>query len=202
MTYPSLYFGRKGGPGNWGVISSLRMQFVAERKPANSPTHGSGSFEAFQFVDYGGYAEPALGLRPLMCVGLWERALTCTFGPDALNKDKKRAEGKYSTNAPMWGAVVDTELELVSTPSDKVLKAQHVLSDHLLGPGVTRITINLIRKLRGMMEFRSACFQQIRTEFDRLPRGRATPIGAEWVFFPKRKRPPNPNRLLRFLAIC
>ena len=164
MTYLSLYFGWEGAPGNWGVVSSLLMQFVAAHKPTNAHTHGPESFEAFQFVDDGGFAEPALGLRPWMCVGLWERGLRYLLGWEALNRDKKRVEGIYSTESLMWEVLVDTKQEIVALPADKILKAQNVLADPLFGRGVTRIPLNLVQKLRGGMEFWSSCCRHIRTE--------------------------------------
>ena len=57
-----------------------------------------------------------------------------------------------------------TELELVFAPAGKISKAPLVLADPLLGPGVIRIPINLVRKLSGAAEFRSSRCQQIRTE--------------------------------------
>ena len=53
-----------------------------------SHTHGPESFEAFQFVDDGWFSDPALGTRPWMCVGIWEKAHKHNFGnPEALNKE-------------------------------------------------------------------------------------------------------------------
>ena len=75
MVYLSMYFGWKGAPGNWGIISSLLMQFLSSYSPRNAHTHGPESFEAHQFVDDGGFAEPALGLRPWMSVKLWGTGL-------------------------------------------------------------------------------------------------------------------------------
>ena len=53
MVYMSLYFGRAGGPGNWGSISSLIAQFVAPHRPKNAHTHAPESFEDSQFAEDG-----------------------------------------------------------------------------------------------------------------------------------------------------
>ena len=79
------------------------MQYVDAHTPSNSHNHGAASFESFQFVDGAGFDAPALGLRPWMCVGLWERALRHTFGTGALNKERKAMEGQYGTRALTCG---------------------------------------------------------------------------------------------------
>lgn len=79
------------------------MQYVASVEPENSHTHGPECFASYQFVDDGGFAEPALGLRPWMCVKLWGNGLIQSLGFKALNRDKKRMDGKYPTQALMWG---------------------------------------------------------------------------------------------------
>ena len=47
------------------------------------------------------------------------------------------------------GINVDAEKEFVSIPAGKILKAQLLLENPLLGAGVTKLPINLIQKLRG-----------------------------------------------------
>ena len=137
-----MYFGWEGAPGNWGIISSLLMQYVASHVPRNSHTHGPASFEAFQFVDDGGFAEPALGLRPWMSVKLWEIGLCESLGEKSLNKDKKTADGQYSTEALMWGINVDTKREIASPPEGKIPKEQVLLPNTLFDTGVTRLPTN------------------------------------------------------------
>ena len=56
--YLNMYFGWQGAPLQLGcnfltADAVLRITHSMERK------HGPGSFEAFQFVDDGGFAEPA-----------------------------------------------------------------------------------------------------------------------------------------------
>ena len=111
-----MYFGWKGAPGNWGILSSLLMQFAASHIPRNTFPHGPESFEAYQFVDDGGFAEPALGLRPWLSVNIWEKGLIRSLGYKSLNRDKKAQEGKYSTDAIMWGIHAETDKEIVSPP--------------------------------------------------------------------------------------
>ena len=164
MVYISLYFGWKGAHGNRGVISSLLTQYVAAHKPSNAYTHGPESFEAYQFADDGGFDEPALGLRPWMCVKIWENGKQQSIGAKSPNREKKRVEGQYSTQALMWGIHVDTQSEVVALPPDKILKAQLLLSNPLFDAGITRLAINLIQKLRGKMEFWSSRCHHIRTE--------------------------------------
>ena len=77
-----------------GVIPSLLTQYVAPHQPKNSHTHGPERFEAFQFVDDGWFAAPALGLRPWMSVRLWEMGLTGPLGLKSPNRDKKKVDGK------------------------------------------------------------------------------------------------------------
>ena len=111
-----MYFGWKGAPGKWGIISSLLMQFVSSNVPENIHTHGPESFEANQFVDDGGFSAPALGLRPWLRVKIWELGLIGSLAPKALNRDKKRAEGKYDTQSLMCGINVDAKNEIVPPP--------------------------------------------------------------------------------------
>ena len=170
MIYLSMYFGRKGAPGNWGIISSLLVQFLSSHMPKNSFTHGPGSFGAFQFVDDGGFAEPALGLRPWMSVKLWEKGLVESLGFNSLNRDKKRIEGCYQTESMMRGVHIDTVTERVSSPPDKIPKAQVMLPNPLFDAGVTRLPLNLIQQLRGKMEFWSSCCPHIRTECNVIDR--------------------------------
>ena len=170
LIYLSLYFGWKGSPGNWGVISTLTMQYIAAHKPKSGRTHGPESFEAFQFVDDGGFVEPALGLRPWLCSHLWERCVSLSLGHNAINVKKRDLEGTFGTRALMWGIIVDTRAETISLPEDKVLKARILLSDTHFDPGMARIPINLIQQLRGKMEFWGSCVMQIRTEFSPVDR--------------------------------
>ena len=125
LIYLSLYFGWKGSPGNWGVMSTLTLQYLAAHRPRKSKLHGPESFEAFQFVDDGGFAEPSLGLRPWMCANLWERCVGCSLGPAAINLIKRETDGPFSTRMLMWGVVVDTQTEMVSLPEDKILKPDY-----------------------------------------------------------------------------
>ena len=86
--YLSTYFGWGESPGNWGIISSLLMQYVAPHAPKNTHAQGPGSFESYQFVDDGGFAEPALGIRPWVSVRIWEIGLSGSLCRKALNNDK------------------------------------------------------------------------------------------------------------------
>lgn len=56
---------------------------------------------------------------------------------------------KYPTKSIARGVIVATKNALAPTPSDKVLKAQIVLSRPIFDPGVTMIPINSLPKLRG-----------------------------------------------------
>ena len=114
LLYLSLYFGWKGSPGNWGVIATLTLQYIAAHKPENGNTHGPGSFEAFQFVDDGGFDEPALGLRPWLCSKLWEDCVTKCLAKDAINFKKRELEGTFSTKTLMWGcsSILNRKLSL------------------------------------------------------------------------------------------
>lgn len=80
MIYVGMYFGWQGDPGNWGIISSLLMQFVANHKPRDSSTHDPERFEAYQFVDDGGFDDPLLGMRPWASVEIWETGLISSLG--------------------------------------------------------------------------------------------------------------------------
>ena len=164
MVYLSMYFGWKGAPGNWGILSSLLMRFVASHIPRNIYARGPESFEAFQFVDDGGFAEPALGLRPWMSVCTWEKGLAGFLGFKGLNRDKNALECMYETSAIMWGIHVDTVQEIVSLPPDKIINAHRLFPNPLFDAGVTKLPINLIRKLRGKMEFWSSFCHHVKTE--------------------------------------
>ena len=85
--------------------------------------------------------------------GDMKKGLLRTFGHEALNRDKKTLEWTFGTKALMCGFMVDSEKELASLPADKVLKAQLVLADPLLDPGITRIPIQSVQKLRGQWNF-------------------------------------------------
>ena len=71
LAYLSLYFGWKGSPGTWGVMATLTLQFISRHRPVDPHENGPGHFEAFQIVDDGGFAEPALSIRPWICSSLW-----------------------------------------------------------------------------------------------------------------------------------
>ena len=68
------------------------MQFSAAHVPKNIQTHGPGSFGGFQFAGDADFAEPALGLRPLVSAELWELGLNGVSGPKYLDLEKKRAK--------------------------------------------------------------------------------------------------------------
>ena len=103
-----LYFGWKGPPGTWGVMSTLTLQYISRHKPCKPTEPGAESFGAFQFLDDGGFAEPALGLGPWIFVNLWEGAMGFSLGRRAVNLANRTAEGDFSTKGLMWGLLVDT----------------------------------------------------------------------------------------------
>ena len=68
--YLAMFFGWRCSPANWGILSSLLMQYVAAFRPSNQVVEGPESFIAFQYVDDGAFAEPWVGLRPWQSVSL------------------------------------------------------------------------------------------------------------------------------------
>ena len=107
-----------------GIISSLLTQFVASHVTSNPHTRGPQCFEAYQFSDDGGIAQPVLGLRRWMSAGIWELGLIESLDCKSLIRAKKRVDGQYDTQSLMWGINVDKIKERVSLHAREILKAQ------------------------------------------------------------------------------
>ena len=68
--YLALFFGWRPSPANWGLISTLLMQYVAAFRPSNDRLGGPESFIAFEYVVDGDFVEPWRGLRPWQAANL------------------------------------------------------------------------------------------------------------------------------------
>ena len=174
--YLAMFFGWRCSPANWGVLSSLLMQYVAAFRPPNQFVEGPESFIAFQYVDDGAFVEPWAGLRPWQSVSLWENALITCLRYKALHRKKRDAEGNSSTTLPLWGIVVSTEDETFTLPPEKIDRAREFLATCDYVPGATRIPLGKLQELRGKLEHWSICNQSLATEtpyIDRLLRAKA-----------------------------
>ena len=103
VMYLALFFGWRPSPANWGIVSTLLMQYVAAYRLVNDYRDGPDSFIAYQYVDDGEFIEPWIGLRPWLSVSLWEYALTGCIGFKALHRKKREVEGDTATKLPPLG---------------------------------------------------------------------------------------------------
>ena len=86
--YISLSSGWMSSPANWGIISTLLMQYIAAHFPTNVHIEGPESLRAYQYVDDGAFVEPWLGLRPWKALTLWGDASARCLGPVAVHFGK------------------------------------------------------------------------------------------------------------------
>ena len=54
-----------------------------------------------------------------------------------------------ATRITLWGLVICTEQETISLPDRKLKNAQEFLAQPWSDPGVSRITLDILQKLRG-----------------------------------------------------
>ena len=167
----SLFFGRRSSPANWGIVSTLSMQFISAHRPASENREGPEAYVSFQYVDDGAFIEPLLSLRPWKCISLWGWGIEKCLGPAAVNTIKREIEGLYDTCVNFWGIDVSTTENTFSLPNDKINKAESFLSTPEFGPRVTRIPSKALQELRGRVEFWSCCNSSLGVEMrfiDRL----------------------------------
>ena len=171
VTYLAMFFGWKPSPANWGVITSMLLQYVATFQPTDEHTCGPESFSPYQYVDDSAFVEPWLGTRPWLAVALWEAGLTRCFGEPALHRVKKLVEGACATRITLWGIDVDTKTGTFTLPECKVERAREFLASPTFDPGNTRIELKRLQELRGKLEHWALCNTAVRPEMavvDRL----------------------------------
>ena len=155
--YISLFFGWMPSPANWGIISTLLMQYIAAQFPNNSHIEGPESYLPHQYVDDGAFAEPWMGIRPWQALPLWEDALTRCLGPAAAHLEKRRIEGNSDTNLILWGIIVSTSGNTFALPREKIDRAKEFVMLPVFGPCITRIPLKRLQELRGRVEHWSNC---------------------------------------------
>ena len=71
VTYLSMFIGWKPSPANWGVVTTLLLQFVASYTPVWTDLRGPEALTPFQYVDDSAFVEPWIGIRPWLAVSIW-----------------------------------------------------------------------------------------------------------------------------------
>ena len=155
--YLSLFFGWMPSPANWGIISTLLMQYIAANFPNNAHSEGHEAYLAYQYVDDGAFVEPWLGLRPWQALSLWEDALNRCLVPTAVHLEKRRIEGNAETKIILWGIVVSTTENTSTLPSEKIDRAKEFSMLPVFDPCITRIPLKRLQELRGRVEPWSNC---------------------------------------------
>lgn len=118
--YLAMFFGWRPSPANWGLISTLLMQYVAAFRPRDEYIDGPETFVAFHYVDDGACVEPWAGMRHWQAVALWEHALTTCLGHKSMHRKKREVEGNSDTTIPLWGIIVSAGRDTLSLPSEKL----------------------------------------------------------------------------------
>ena len=101
--YLALFFGWRPSPANWGVISTLVMQYIAAHRPARCRRDGPDGFIAFHYFDDGAFVESWVGLRPWLASTQWEGVLGQCLGAKAVNTKKRDVDGCADTRVLLWG---------------------------------------------------------------------------------------------------
>ena len=101
--YLALFFGWRPPPANWGVISTLVMQYIAAHRPARCRRDGPDGFIAFHYFDDGAFVESWVGLRPWLASTQWEGVLGQCLGAKAVNTKKRDVDGCADTRVLLWG---------------------------------------------------------------------------------------------------
>lgn len=63
--YVALLFGWRPQTANWGLVSTLLMQYISAYRPADEFTEGPEAFIAYKYVDDGAFVDPWIGFRPV-----------------------------------------------------------------------------------------------------------------------------------------
>ena len=113
---------------------------------------GPEGLVAYEYVGDGYFSEPCMGLRPWLSVSVWEYGLMQRLGPKSLRQYKNAADCACSTKIALWGLGLCAASDTISSPPDKIRRAQEFLTQDCFGPGVTRIPIIACQELRGNAE--------------------------------------------------
>ena len=170
VVYLPLFFGWGPSPANWGVISTLLMQYIPAFVPGDLFLSVSESMVAYQYFDGGAIVEPWLGLRPWIASFLRGRALYSCLGYGAVNLPKKLAGGNCETRINLWGIEICTATNTFTFPPAKVDRAREFLACRDLGPGISRFPLELIQAPRRKMEHWSVCNQALCAEMAHIDR--------------------------------
>ena len=155
--YLALFSGLRPSPANWGIMSTLLMQFIAAHTPRSCYTEGPESYVAYQYVDDGAFAEPWIGMRPWQAVSLWQYGLARCLGPPVAHLKKKQLEGNAETCLGLWAINVSTVLQTFTLPQEKIARDKVFLMPYEFGPCIARIPLGKLQELRGRAERWSNC---------------------------------------------
>ena len=100
-------------------------------------------------MDDGVFVEPELGLRPWGATATFERGLRQILGDRALNEKKLAEEGRFATNALIWGFQYDTVYGTCQLPEPKLIKGAYLITEPCFDPGQRRIPLLEVQRLRG-----------------------------------------------------
>ena len=155
--YLSLIFGRRQSPANWGVISTLLMQFIAARSPSNAHAEGPGAYIASQYVDDGAFVDPWLSFRPQQCVSLMESASCLCLRPATINIAKRDIGGLADATIELLGTDVCTVGNTSALPDREISRDEDFLCPPDFDPDATRIQSECLQELRGRVGHWPCC---------------------------------------------
>ena len=92
--YMSRFFSWRPSAANWGLVTTLLLQYVAAYGPVEEYSDGPESFASYEHFGDGAFVDPRAGLRPWRSVNLWEYALEWRLGLKAIHRKKTRSRRK------------------------------------------------------------------------------------------------------------
>ena len=147
--YRVLTFGFRGAPGQYMLFAAtIRAAFNAQAPP-DGAWNDTTPFRTMVLMDDSVLVEPDLGWRPFIAAELLEHVTRATLGPRAINEQKDKEEGNYSTSQIIWGLAYDTD----NLPAPKLTKAAHLLALPDFNRGNRCVKLSLVQELRGNQQF-------------------------------------------------
>ena len=137
-------------------------------RPLDGPWSGWEEFRSVIFADDAIFVEAEIANISNETVAAWETSCRCLFGPDSINAEKVRSEGRWAATGLILGFDIDTEKSTIAVPPPKVEGARVYSPGGDFAVGSQHVTLIALQTIRGYMQhwltslvFRAICIQPV-----------------------------------------
>ena len=157
-------FGFSGSPGEWTPWGRATEEFHRAHKPAETRRDGAVGFDCKILVDDAILVEAAVGLRPWISAGCYEKGVKLMLGESAVNEEKDAIEGAFKDEQVIWGLVMNTSSNTVALPERRILKGAHLLTEPEFEAGCHSLRLRQLQQFRGIMTGWAVVVRGLRNE--------------------------------------